>query len=163
MSSRISQVKVILGSKFKHLFKNPEKIEVKKSNESIFVPDEGLTRTVPLKDGVGAISICEKIKNDNVVFYIYRFESHQYNCLTGKINSEETSECENFYFHYDKCENDEPHPPHLTVIYPDIRYISKHISLEDFLLQIQNTFFIPDSLGRMMAKKDCLWFSKMSK
>jgi len=155
MANRDVQVKIILNE-FKHLFADADEWKInnlKTGGNILYVPyrinldeNDGLL----LKNNAGFISIQETFDQDKVLSYVYRFSSKEYQCLTCKYDI--TSDVIPLGFHYDSCENDLPHEPHVSVIYPSIRYISKKIELREFLSFIQNNFFVNRS-----NPGSCIW------
>lgn len=141
MANRITEIKLIL-EEYKYLFVGSFKgISIKQSSNKIFLPSESLQSPgILLNNNIGQVYISETIEKNKVIEYTYSFHSEEYECLTYRKGKNQT-DCTNFYFHYDKCKNNKPHFPHLSVIYPAIRYRSPDIKLEDFFLFLENTFF----------------------
>src|SRR3989344_204902 len=111
---------------------NPGKKKVKRLEivvprfVSIRTPTDGLE----LKNGFGYISIQERWIDGELIEYVYRFNSSHYTCLTefkvtGDINEEPLN------LHYDLSPAHEG--PHLSVLYPSIRYKTPKIDVRGFL------------------------------
>ncbi len=164
MANREAQIKGIL-SDFNHLFiENINSIPVKRMNNKFFCPyhvnikaeDEGII----LKDKVGYITIAELFEDNQVKSYTYRFISGHYKLITICTDDNKESDPDKFRFYYDKLENDKPHKPHFTVIYPDIRYMTNEIKLNEFLSFIQESFYTRKD-GEFIRKKGKLWDNRM--
>lgn len=115
---------------------------------------------LPLKEKVGFILIQETIKNGKVVAYCYSFESDQYLCTTSCTITGQEDKGKAFWCHYDRERDDVPHCPHVTVLYPSIRYISRPVGLKEFLSFIEKTFF-KESAGVWRKKGGPIWVSRM--
>jgi hypothetical protein len=161
MANRETQIK-ILYNKYSHLFGCPiNSIAIKKEKNLIHSPFSGRSYMdgIPLKDGVGFITISELYESDEVKSYTYRFFSKEYKCITI-CTSDNSRDKQAFEFHYDKVKDDIPHKPHLSIIYTDIRYLTEKITLEQFLMFIQETFFVRDE-GKFKRKQGKLWANRM--
>lgn len=105
-------------------------------------PSEG----VPLKEGVGFLSLREEVDNNgNVLGYLYRFTSDEYIYIAEKKNYgvDDWMKEGFFNFHYQK---DQQHDgPHVSFLHSSIRYISREIDLNEFLDFIERTFFVNGS------------------
>lgn len=132
----------------------------KKSGDGrvLYIPDEKVEvhsnspGGLELKDGVGFITIQQTIDGEGKpVAYAYRFVSSEYEYLVCKRNVVNCDNQGNFYFHFDSCENDKPHKPHVSVMSPSFRYISSYIELKEFFEFIRDNFYSPQS-----TKKDNL-------
>jgi hypothetical protein len=101
-------------------------------------PNEGL----PLKDGIGFLSVKEEVDNNgNRIGYLYRFTSDEYTYIAAKKDSCQSDLMEYFFnFHYQKDPRHEG--PHISFLHPSIPYISRDISLSEFLGFLKRTFFI---------------------
>ncbi len=164
MARRKTKIKILI-QEYKDIFEPTvnERIDdlIKEDLPAIYLPYTPMNSVkegLPLRDGVGFITIEEIFKNECVVEYIYRFTSTEYNYLFSRKAFESMSNGD-YSFHYDKVENDIPHPPHITSIFPSIRWISKAISLEDFLSFIRTTFFKIEN-GKYIRKTGNLWDSR---
>ena len=99
-----------------------------------------------LKDGIGFITIQQIVnKAGETVAYNYRFVSSEYEYLVCKKNVGNCDIQGNFHFHFDKCENNIPHKPHVSVMSPSFRYISSDIDLRKFLEFIRDNFYLPQN------------------
>lgn len=175
MSSRVSQLKNILINDYGSLFEeqtvaliNPKSTGSRSGEKTIYLPESNLKgeNSINLVCGVGSITIQETVdKNDTVIGYIYRFFSNEYICDTYRISeiastSLEKDEQKIFSFHYDRTVDNIPHPPHVTVGHPTIRYISKEIKIQEFLDFIKDTFFSYGAGGKLITKKDPIWCNR---
>lgn len=99
---------------------------------------------VPLKEGVGFLSLKEEVDNEgNVLGYLYRFTSDEYTYIADKKNHGVDDWIGFFNFHY---QNDRQHDePHVSFLHSGIRYISRKIDLNEFLDFIERTFFVSGS------------------
>ena len=100
-------------------------------------PREGL----PLRDGVGYLSIKEELDNEGKVMgYLYRFTSDDFEYIAAKKSSGADNDWLGFFnFHYQKDrQHDEPH---VSFLHSSMRYISREIDLNEFLNFIERTFF----------------------
>ena len=162
MANRISQIKNTIKD-FKDIFEedvlqNLDNL-IKTDSPEIYLPDinlDSLEQGLALKENVGFISIQETYKEE-VVAYVYRFFTLEYQCLFCKNNT--SDHVDNFSFHYDKTENNIPHPPHLSTMFRSLRYYSRDIELREFLEFIEDTFFIRDQ-GNLVRKNGHLWDSR---
>ena len=114
-------------------------------------PSEG----VPLKEGVGFLSLREEVDNNgHVLGYLYRFTSNEYIYIAQKKNRVDDWMKEGFFnFHYQK---DQQHDgPHVSFLHSGIRYISREIDLNGFLDFIERTFFVNGS-----RKNSLPWHSR---
>ncbi len=169
MSNRESKIKILIKKRFGDIFEGVvvdrldgliKKIPLSEGGYEIRIPDVSPNSTnygLPLKDGVGYISIQETFKG-GVVSYVYRFATCEYECLFSRVYKD-VSEPRNFSFHYDKDENNKPHPPHITVVLRSLRYPSEEITLEGFLEFIRETFFTM-SQGNLCRKQGNIWDSR---
>ncbi|HCY17744.1 TPA: hypothetical protein DHT42_00885 [Candidatus Nomurabacteria bacterium] len=162
MSNVDAKIKITFRE-FKDIFENWDKNypPSKKSGDGrvVYIPDENveihnnLLNGLKLKNEVGFITIQQTIdKNGEPVSYIYRFVSSEYEYLICKRNVNNCDNQGNFYFHFDKCEDDRPHKPHISVMSPPFRYISNHIELKEFLEFIRDNFYSPR--GNVLIKKE---------
>ena len=165
MPNREAQVRKILTKDFSDLFDQTilATLPIKTNGrQQLWVPRPLSIKElgVPLRDGVGHIRIEETFdRSGRVTSYIYKFSSNEYLFTTTRVEPLENN-CEPFDFHYDKEEGDKPHEPHLNVVHPSLRYISRHIELEEFLGFIRNHFF-ESSQGKLVRKTGHLWANRM--
>lgn len=166
MANREAQIKDLIKKEFRDIFEtevlanldrlikkiplSEKGLEIRLPDVPPGVPDSGL----PLEDGVGYISIQETFRGE-VVSYVYRFATHEYECLFSGVNKGIFGP-EDFCFHYDKDENNKPHSPHITVVLRSLRYPSKEIKLKEFLEFIRGTFFTM-SQGKLCRKQGNIW------
>ena len=127
MARRRTQIKILINE-YRDIFEPyvNEQIDglIKEDLPAIYLPYTPMNSVkegLPLRDGVGFITIEEIFKNDCVVEYIYRFTSTEYNYLFAR-NAFEAMNNGFYSFHYDKVENNIPHYPHITSIFPSIRW-----------------------------------------
>lgn len=161
MSSRVGQINSLLNN-YGHLFKHSNFRDIIHANNNViyapYVPRDQPEMGIELKYGVGFVSIFEKIKESKPIDYTYKFFTREYECVTYRKTPEGDKNTCSYCFHYDKCENDIPHEPHVTVMYSDIRFHSRELSLENFLCFIQETFFKRDGT----RKEGSIWHSRIS-
>jgi hypothetical protein len=169
MSSRLSQIKHILTSRYSDLFESNTlstlKIKQDTTGEQIWAPEplpiDDVSGGIPLRDGVGFIRIQERFKNGGVVSYIYKFTSNEYIFTTERTGASQLrDECRIFDFHYDKEENDMPHGPHVNVVFPSLRHMSTQIKLEDFLSFVRDHFFEVSS-GKLVKRNNPIWVNRI--
>ncbi|XOB46321.1 MAG: hypothetical protein ACKKMV_02630 [Candidatus Nealsonbacteria bacterium] len=163
MAKRAVKIKIIIEG-FKNLFDfQGQPLPLKFKKGLIYVPDRTSLRDrragLKLKDNVGFITIKEIVKGNRCVGYVYRFCSSEYECLTYRESDNIDDRCRDFSFHYQKCEDNTPHDPHVSVLYPSIRYHSREIGLKEFLFFIKETFFTPEGT----RKKDPIWCNRFEK
>lgn len=162
MANREAEIETELKN-FSHIFERDAlKIYRKKRiGNNLYWPYIAMDQVggLPLKDGVGFISIQEKINNNQRISYTYKFSSLEYKILTSRNNVIECSPISPLIFHYDKEENDKPDKPHLSVVYPSIRYLTGDISLKDFLLSLEKYFFSIVQSSHL-KKQDHIWCNK---
>jgi hypothetical protein len=170
MGTREAQLRSKITSDFGDLFEEkskglfPKIFSGKSGEKNILFPESDInaTKYITLVEGVGGITIEETVDSENnVLRYTYRFLSGDYMYSTTRISNYETKENEIFSFHYDFYKNNHPHEPHLSVCYPTIRYISKKITIDEFLLFIRDTFFDYGADGKLKAKKDSVWSNRI--
>lgn len=143
---RTEYIKKLFKDEFKDLLSTKVHIdsEVKTMGKVIYCPETSFKITNPgllLKDEIGYISITETLnENNEVQEYTYRFISSIFECTSKSIITNQNNK-RNYSFHYDACNNDIPHRPHINVIYPDIRFHSERITLKDFLFFITTNFY----------------------
>lgn len=117
-----------------------------KTYNLIYVPkrvDHGDPRQgLALKEGVGYLSITEEVNSRGErIGYVYRFTSDEYTYIADKKSGGGDWMPDNFFnFHYQKDKNHDW--PHVSFLHPSIRYISRDITLDDFLNFVENTFFV---------------------
>lgn len=159
--------------KFREIFENwdndypPIKKSAGQDNgQVVYIPDDGVEIYnnslcgLKLKDGVGFITIRQTVdKSGEPIAYVYRFVSSEYEYLICKRNVANCDNQGNFYFHFDKCEDDKPHKPHISVMRPPFRYISSRIELKEFLEFIRDNFYSPR--GNTFAKKESLLANRL--
>ncbi|MFA6547404.1 MAG: hypothetical protein WCT11_00475 [Candidatus Magasanikbacteria bacterium] len=137
----------------------PMKLNENEEKKVVYIPDENITQGlsgVKLKDDVGYIAIQQEVnKSGDIVSYVYKFISAEYEYLMCRKYSK-TDDMGIFNFHFDKCENDFPHKPHITVINRSIRYISKEIKLGEFLEFIRDHFYVLKG-GEFVKKAGNIW------
>ena len=110
-------------------------------NEKVEVHSNSLDG-LKLKDGVGFITIQQTLDREGrPIAYTYRFVSSEYEYLVCNRSVVNCDNQGNFYFHFDRCENDRPHKPHVSVMSPPFRYISSCIELKEFLEFVRNNFY----------------------
>jgi hypothetical protein len=168
MSSRIGEIGAIVNG-YSHIFKEPNIMKSTYSKSSgkkedmIFIPYIPRSQKIggiELKDEVGYISIFERVKKGKPIEYVYKFITEEYESLTCRnIKGNNNDYVCNYHFHYDKCENDKPHEPHISVIHPNIRFISKEIGLKDFLYFIQETFFKREKT-KYVRREENIWCNR---
>lgn len=132
----------------------------------VYIPDDNVAihnnsfSGLKLKGEVGFITIQQTVNKDGeAIAYIYRFVSSEYEYLICKRNVSDCDSQANFYFHFDKCEDDKPHKPHISVMSPPLRYISSRIELKEFLGFIRENFYSPQ--GNTFAKKENLLANRL--
>ena len=149
MSSIEAKLRITF-KEFRDIFENwdTQYPPIKKANSLLYIPKLFPVHNNPsdglrLKDGVGFVAIQQEInKKGEPISYNYCFTSSIYQYLLTNNESGITTDVDNFYFRFDKCKNNEPHNPHISVMSPScIRYISKDIELRDFLLFIKEHFY----------------------
>jgi hypothetical protein len=140
----------------------------KKSSDGkiLYIPDDNVEiynnslNGLKLKDEVGFITLQQTVnKNGEPIAYTYRFISSEYEYLVCKKNIADCDNQGNFYFHFDKCEDDKPHKPHISVMSPSFRYMSNHIELEEFLEFVRDNFYSPQ--GNTLVKKENLLVNRL--
>lgn len=169
--SRIAKLKAAIG-KNKDIFDPVAlKIQPKESpglKKLVRWPDVSRAdHGIPLAGGVGSIAVEETIdKGGQVVEYVYKFISGEYKCVTShEVEGQHGSPTHfgEFAFHYDKCEDNKPHPPHISLdSYPSIRYFSREIRFDEFLDFVRETFFVEKG-GVWSKKNDPIWFNRVTK
>lgn len=129
-------------------------------NNVIYVPyvPLGDINGLLLKDGVGYVTIQETFKDNTVVSYIYRFLSNEYKCSTCRGRYTE-NHCEYLSFHYQMDEENKPHEPHVSVIYPSLRHISRKIDLKTFFQLIEENFYYNRS-DSYQKKENHIWANR---
>ena len=111
--------------------------------------------------GVGFITLEETVHQETgILSYTYRFISDDYLYTTSRVSNNESDKHKVFSFHYDFYENNTPHEPHVTVCHPTMRYISRQITLEQFLSFVKDSFFYYEA-DKLRAKKDSIWFNRI--
>lgn len=138
---------------YQSIFDPSAKIEIKggvgEKTNIIFVPNivdhDNPCGGLPLKEGVGYLSIKEDLDDQGKVLgYLYRFTSDEYTYIADKKQA--NSDWDGFFnFHYQKDanrEDDKHRDPHISFLHSSIGYISRAISLEEFLSFVERTFFI---------------------
>ena len=168
MPNRKVQIKEVFRE-FKDLFDdktNLNDLSIKSSSngEEIYVPypiSMNSYEGVELKESAGCIAIQEKLdKKGGIVSYRYKYFLSEYEYLIcSKHKDKNNDHCGVFNFHYDKDENNNPHKPHVTVLFPSIRYISEEITLKEFLMFIKEHFF-ENREGLLCRKNFTIWDSR---
>jgi len=157
---------------FKDIFENwdgnyppMKKLVGKDSRIMVYIPkktsisDSSGLDGINLKNGVGVIAIRQELdKSGTTISYTYKFISSEYEHLICKKKCQDNTVVD-FYFHFDKCEEDKPHEPHITVINPSIRYISRDIKLDEFLEFIRCHFY-SQSGGDLVKRDGNIWDSR---
>lgn len=152
-----------------YLLASPFKKAIQAGNKQIiyYIPyevpiDEMGYKGFKLKCDVGYVAMQETIEkpSNRVLSYNYRFVSSEYDYLFAcKKGNDDRDGL--FNFHFDKCDSDVPHQPHVTVINPCIRYMSKSIELKEFLKFIRDIFYYQGP-GGLTRKKGHIWNSQMA-
>lgn len=146
MPNRKAQITEIFRE-FSDMFDNgTPSIKLSPDEQDVYVPHpispDAHDYGTRLKEDAGYIALQEKInKSGDRISYVYRYFSPEYECLTYKGGSGGGDHCDVFNFHYDGYEDNIPHEPHINVLFPSIRYMSKKITLKDFLIFIREHFF----------------------
>lgn len=149
IEKRKTQIKIILDQ-YKNLFFKDHLSSPRVANKIIYFPDQvplDQPSGEPLKDGVGFLSIKEEIQEDidRPISYIYRFTTNEFDYIAAKKSCSETWQGF-FNFHYQK--DDGHQSPHVSFLHSAIRYLSRDITLEEFLMFIKETFFRSDGLRK---------------